>query len=107
MTCPKNVDKLRMEAMTPDTIERLAREADLTRAFYVKPFRLKAGIQYQIGAEQLERFAALIRAEALEEAAALCDTLADDDETERVEGWERCEGRADCARAIRALKPSA
>jgi len=70
--------------MNAEPIERLAREAGLA----------------DFGGwteASVERFAALIRAEVLEESAKVCDNL-DDGQVGNFDGSERC------AAAIRALK---
>jgi hypothetical protein len=103
--------------MTPD-IEKLAREAGLEyevdeTVFVYEYIPTAASGQCHGGTlvmppqpaklSELRRFAALIRAQVLEEAAALCDTMASDKEFERNEGLDRVLGRDDCAEAIRAL----
>ena len=55
----------------------------------------KHGLGYTCWEGQLERFANLIRAEVLEEAADICD---------RVNNYDNPMTAGDCADAIRALK---
>jgi hypothetical protein len=55
----------------------------------------KHGLGYTCWEGQLERFAALVRAAALEEAADICD---------RVNNYDNPMTAGDCADAIRALK---
>jgi hypothetical protein len=83
--------------MTDDTLERLAREAGMLPA-------LGGGFTYTYGAipaDMLARFAALVRADALEQAAKVC-------EAQEYQYWRASEDQdftpQDCADAIRALK---
>lgn len=70
----------------------LAREADLT--FMGADAHCREDY-FTATREELERFAALVRAEVLEEAADICD---------RVNNYDNPMTAGDCADAIRALK---
>lgn len=76
------------------TITELAREAGLVLTCDVQDAYIRDG-RY---GKQLERFAALVRAAALEEAADICERLGLSQNSE----WEA--GTLDCAAAIRQLK---
>jgi hypothetical protein len=78
--------------MTPDELQRLAREAGLLPRQEQAP-GIDGAVGYWIA---LARFAALVRAQALEDAANVCGQI-DDIDPGLVWG-ERC------AAAIRALK---
>ena len=79
--------------MTQKNVIDLARESGLHKMIQVKHVVDKV---YEIPSEKLERFAALVRAEALEEAAKVCEymgrTMPDRDG--EITEW--------CAAAIRA-----
>jgi hypothetical protein len=82
-----------------DIIE-MAREVEATpytnRHYPDKP-------TYTFTVEKLERFAALVRAEVLEEAAEVCDELRHPwGYSAETQDW--CRGTDHCAKAIRALK---
>ena len=70
-------------------IIELTKEADIYVAHLNKPMTDK-----EVRLAFLERFAALVRAEALEEAAKVCDEFGP---------WRDTTGK-DCAEAIRGLK---
>ena len=94
--------------MTP-TLEAMAREAGGSPVDYDDP-------QCSIGdmafdPEGLTRFAALVRAQALEDAARLCDArAAEHDESAQLEQDPRfavyAKHERRCAAAIRAMKPA-
>jgi hypothetical protein len=92
--------------MTPDTIERLAAEAGLPYPIKIMPDVMHGNDSASAAALEaasnfaFEKFAALIRAEALEEAALFCDAYA-----KVAEGFTEEEHAAQClAEEIRALK---
>lgn len=57
---------------------------------------------YVLSMSELTRFAALVRAQTLEEAAGVCDDK--HDEWRFGDGEDAASGPKDCAAAIRALK---
>ena len=77
-------------------IIELAREADLT--FMGADAHCREDY-FTATREELERFAALVRAAALEEATVVCETNAD-----RWPGTSKVYAAMECAAAIRALK---
>jgi hypothetical protein len=82
--------------MTDATLERLAREAGLHNdgSWW---FDADSNAQSDVSTAALARFAALVRVQALEDAALTCEGIAMDDKT----GYGIAE---DCSAAIRALK---
>lgn len=85
------------------TLEQLAREAQYTTDTYVANLPGAVGIEsVTFDAAGLARFRAACRAEALEEAAQLCDTIANNPSV-AVDPGERA-GAWDCAAAIREMK---
>ena len=82
--------------MNRDDITRMAKEAG---------FNLEHGFLLRVTGidEDLERFAALVRADERETCAKLCDEM-----EQKAEGTECCKWPtpADCAHAIRARKQS-
>jgi hypothetical protein len=81
--------------MTDDTLKRLANEAGIVLVLCVRD-DLTDLEEWRCETEELARFAALVRAQALEDAALTCEGIAMDDKT----GYGIAE---DCAAAIRAL----
>lgn len=85
--------------MTDREILELAREAGLYVGTNISGVMLVGaaksnGLLLHMTADDLERFAALVRAQALEEAAGVCEEFGE---------WRDTSG-VDCADAIRALK---
>jgi hypothetical protein len=79
--------------MTDDTIERLAREAGMTQDGDCW-FSFDAG-DCDVTSHALARFAALVRADALEQAAKVCESIVAADEYAYAD---------ECSAKIRALK---
>lgn len=95
--------------MDTATVERLARGAGFDPIAFEQPEGYDGGETKA----RFERFAAAVRAEALEEAARVCDSVEDSEWHSFKRGAGRgdpqCQGQSDgasqCAAAIRALKP--
>lgn len=85
--------------MTIDEIIKLARKAGGYDGHTSPPTDWGEG-DFVISPEELSKFAALVRAAALEEAAGVCEDL--DEEASWKEG--RLASGHECAAAIRAMK---
>lgn len=89
--------------MTIDEIIKLAREAGLGTSLTHNGGEPRVWIEGADWHDELTRFAALVHAAALEEAAGVCEDL--DEEARWKEG--RLASGHECAAAIRAMKEQA
>ena len=85
--------------MTRDEIMKLAKEAGLILTAERETPGWSAPLPGATYPDRLERFAALVRAQTLEEATVVCETNAD-----RWPGTSKVYAAMECAAAIRALK---